>query len=119
MQSDMAPFLKTQHSVKEIDFLVNDLYERRAEVGDLVYRQKCHDLLMERNEFEIRDNLLKKLDPYLLIDEKIASSSFGPLLDEYLELRQDQLLIWQPISISLVESVITIKRQLTCPVRVN
>jgi len=110
MRSDIIPFLKKQHTIKEIDGLVRDLYSQRGDLDILAYTELCHDLLSERREFERRASLLRGLEPALGGDASYAAASFGPLAEEYLALRWDLLLTWQPVTIALVESVITLAR---------
>jgi len=110
MDSNILPFLDKPHSVNEIDSLVSDLYIQRGDLGIEDYTRQCEDLIKERREFNSREKLLILLTPSLEDDAAIARSSFGPLADDYLALRQDLLLTWQPTTIVLVESIKTLAR---------
>lgn len=110
MKSNVLPFLKKQHTLEEIDSLVHDLYIHRGDLNIKDYTQQCNELLSERREFIKRNRLLKLLSPTLDSDAIYANSSFGPLAGDYLAIRQDLLITWQPSTIALVESVITLAR---------
>ena len=110
MEPNILPFLDKRHSIKEIDGLVSDLYSQRGDLDINEYTKQCDELMTERREFIHRDKLLALLMPSLEDDAVIARSSFGPLADDYLALRQDLLLTWQPSTIVLTESVTTLAR---------
>ncbi|RLB67968.1 MAG: hypothetical protein DRH08_02290 [Deltaproteobacteria bacterium] len=88
----------------------SELHQHQSTTPFDIYVKQSSELALERQRKPQRDVILKPLLPALERDEAHANVSYGPLLDDYLELRLDSLITWQPITIAQVENVITLSR---------
>ena len=97
-------------TLEEVEQLSMDLYHRRDELYYKDYEAQSNAFRTEILEIQRNARLMQLLKPTLEIDGAYAKASFGPLADEYINIRQDVLITWQPSTITKVESAITLAR---------
>jgi len=109
--STLLPFSNTYDwTDADISNAESKLHQHQSTTPFDIYVKQSSELALERQRKPQRDVILKPLLPTLERDEAHAKVSYGPLLTDYLELRLDALITWQPITIAQVENVITLAR---------
>jgi len=109
--SAILPFSNTHNwTDDDISIAESKLHQQQSTTPFDIYVKQSGELALERQRKPQRDVILKPLLPVLERDEAHAEVSYGPLLDDYLELRLDALITWQPTTIAQVENVITLAR---------
>jgi len=109
--STLLPFSNTYNwTDADISNAESKLHQHQSTTPFDIYVKQSSELALERQRKPQRDVILKPLLPTLERDEAHAKVSYGPLLADYLELRLDALITWQPMTIAQVENVITLAR---------
>ena len=109
--STLLPFSKTYSwTDADISNAESKLHQEQSTTPFDIYVKQSSELALERQRKPQRDAIVKPLLPTLERDEAHAEVSYGPLLADYLELRLDSLITWQPITIAQVENVTTLAR---------
>ena len=109
--STLLPFSNTYDwTDADISNAESKLHQHQSTTPFDIYVKQSSELALERQRKPQRDAIVKPLLPTLERDEAHAEVSYGPLLTDYLELRLDALITWQPITIAQVENVITLAR---------
>ena len=97
-------------TLEDVEQLSRALHLRRDELYYKDYEAQSNAFRAEILEIQRNERLVQLLKPTLETDSAYAKASFGPLVDEYISIRQDVLVTWQPSTIIRVESAITLAR---------
>jgi len=97
-------------TIEDVEQLSKALHMRKDDLYYKDYEAQSNAFRAEILEIQKNKRIMQLLKPTLETDAAYAKASFGPLVEEYINIRYDVLTTWLPLTIVKVESAITLAR---------